>query len=138
MVWVKKQNQSFRYMKMSQKFCIILVMWSQIIAVPDAFAIAVKLMSHTGLWHTKFSWCFMSTTHWIYHYDLEHSFEIHGFRPTWPCMIIKILATWAKFLKPSGYCIEINCTFPFPTKSVFGCFCSVIAHFELIKHKFPN
>ena len=39
---------------------------------------------------------------------LEHSLRIHGFRLTWPCLIIEVLATRAKFLEPSDYCIVIS------------------------------
>ena len=29
---------------------------------------------------------------------LEHNIEIHGFRPSRPCLIVEVLETWAKFL----------------------------------------
>ena len=51
-----------------------------------------------------------------------------GFRPTWPYLIIEVLANQAKFLQPFGYCTVINCTFNFFTTNVLGCFCSIIAH----------
>ena len=41
-------------------------------------------------------------------------------------------------LKPSGYFIEINCAFTFSITNVFCFFCSIMAQFELVKHKFLN
>ena len=49
-----------------------------------------------------------------------------------------VLATHTLFLEPSGYCVVIKCTFNFRTTNVFGCFCSIMAQFELIKHKSLN
>ena len=43
------------YIKVSQKFCYILVTWGTILATPDAFAKVMKLMNHTGLWDAKFT-----------------------------------------------------------------------------------
>ena len=40
------------------------------------------------------------------------------------------------FLQPSGYCTVINCTFIIHTINIFGRFDGVMAHLELIKHKF--
>ena len=57
---------------------------------------------------------------------------------SWPCLIIKVLATWMKFLKLSGYCTLVNCVFTICTTNVFGFFHCVIALFELVKHKFSN
>ena len=59
---------------------------------------------------------------WICLNGLVHCFTIHGFRPTWPCLIIKVLATRAKLLDPSDYWEEINCTFTFYTTNVFWLF----------------
>ena len=61
-----------------------------------------------------------------------------GFRPPWPCQIIEVLVTQAKFLDPSDYCSIINCTFTFCTTNDFSCFHSIMAQFELVKHKFLN
>ena len=36
-------------------------------------------------------------------YGLEYGIGIHDFRPTWRCLIDKVLATPAKFLEPSDY-----------------------------------
>ena len=80
----------------------------------------------------------LRATHQICLYGLEHNFWIHSFRPTWHCLIIKVLATWVKFLQPSGYCSVINCAFTFHTRNVLGYFAVIMAQFELIEHKFPN
>ena len=50
--------------------------------------------------------------------------RIHGFRPTWPYLIIEFLATWAKILESSG--IVINCAFIFLSTNVFDCFHNII------------
>ena len=71
-------------------------------------------------------------------YGLEHSPRIHGFRLTWPWLIVKVLVTQAKFLEPSGYNTVINCAFTFHATNVFGCFHDIMAKFELVKYKFPN
>ena len=48
---------------------------------------------------------------------LKQCLGINSFRPTWPCLIIEILASRAKFLQPYSYC-----SFIFNTANVFGCF----------------
>ena len=77
------------------------------------------------LWNAKHTWCSPCSTLWICFYGLEHSLKIHSFRPTSPCLIIEVLATWVKFLERSAYCIVINCTFTFHTTNVFGSFCNI-------------
>ena len=77
----------------------------------------------------------LSATHRICCYDLNYALGIHSFRPIWPCLIVKLIATWAKFLKPSGCCILLSCTFTLHTTNVFGCFHSIMAQFELVKHQ---
>ena len=52
-------------------------------------------------------------------YGLEHGIGIYSFRPPWPCLIVEVLATWAKFLELFGYSTVINCTFIFCTTNVF-------------------
>ena len=45
---------------------------------------------------------------------------IHGFRSTWPCLLVKVLETWAaKFLQSSDYCTVIDCVFTFRITNVF-------------------
>ena len=48
------------------------------------------------------------------------SMALSAFRPTWPCLIVKVLAAWAKFLEQSGYCTVI---FTFCTTNFFFTFC---------------
>ena len=55
----------------------------------------------------------------------------------WPCWIIKILATRAKFLEPSGYNFLKNYAFTLCTTNVFSWLHNFMAQFELTKHKFP-
>ena len=50
-------------------------------------------------------------TLWVCLYGLEHSFRLHGFIPTWPCLIINILATYARFFEPSSSQIWLCCMF---------------------------
>ena len=58
------------------------------------------------------------------------------FRPTRPCLIVKVLATRAKFLESSGYCTVINYAFTFRTTNIFGSSYGVIAPFKFVEHKF--
>ena len=100
------------------------------LATQDAFAKVMKMLSHTGL--------SSSATHLIYSSSSGHSLGIRGFRPIGPCIIIKILAAWVKFLESPDYCTVINWIFTFHTPNAFGCFFSVMAQFTLVKHKFLN
>ena len=108
------------------------------LAAPDAFADVVKVVNQNELWKAKFTWYSSSATLWSCFYGLEHGLRIYSFRPIWTCLIIEVLATWVKFLEPSGYCTVTNCAFTFPATNVFVCFCSVM-HYEFeLDHKFPN
>ena len=60
------------------------------------------------------------------------------FRPTWFLLIIKILATRSKFLKPSTYSTRIHETFIFCIIHIFSRFCGVTVQIELVKHKLSN
>ena len=72
-------------------------------------------------------------------YSLEYCLRIHNFRLTWPCLIVKVFASQAKFLEPTAsHQNFLNHTFTFLTTKDFGCFNVIMAHFELIKHKFLN
>ena len=104
----------------------------------NIFAKVMKVTSHTGLWDAKLAWYSPSATHQICLYGWEHNLWIHGFRVTWPCLIIEVLATLSKFLELSVYCTTINLCFTFHIKKSFCCFGSIMAQFEFIKHKFPN
>ena len=50
----------------------------------------------------------LDTIRRICKYGLEQGLGISICKPTWPCLIIKVLATRAKFLEPSSYCTVIN------------------------------
>ena len=69
-----------------------------------AFAKVMKVTNHTRLWNAKLTWYFLSATYWICPYDSEND---HSFRPTWPCQIVKVHATQAKFLEPWLYCDQL-------------------------------
>ena len=102
------------------------------------FAKVMRVTNHTGLWDAQLSWYLLSDTYWICLYGLEHSLKIYGFRPTWTCLFVKVLAPWSEYLEPSGYCTVINCTFAFHKTNFFGSFHRIMAQFKFIKLKFPN
>ena len=81
----------------------------------------------------EFAWYSLNSTRWTCLYGFEYDLGIHGFKPTWPCLIIELLAAQVKFLQASCYYPP----FIFRT-NVFGCFRTDVAHFELFKHKMPN
>ena len=58
---------------------------------------------------------------------LKNCIKIHCFRLIWSCLIVELLATWAKFFELSGYCTVINCAFNF---------CRT--QFKFVWHNFPN
>ena len=60
---------------------------------------------------------------------LKHCLGIHVFRPTWLCLIVEVLATWEKFLKPLSYCTVINCNFTFNQHNFF--IASVVSWYSL-------
>ena len=97
------------------------------------FAEAVKVMNNPGLWDAAelISYSLSAT----YLNGLEIGLGIQSFLPIWYYLIFEVLATWAKFLKPSGYCPVINCTISFHTTYIFGCF---MAQFKIVKYKFQN
>ena len=127
---------SFYFFK-SQKFCNILV--------GTIWPLLLMLLPRSWRWQTmldfddtKLAWYSPSATFLICLDGLKPSLGICGCKPTWPCLIAKVFATQLKFLNPSGYCTVINCIFIFCTTNVFSCFSSVMAHLELVKHKFRN
>ena len=67
----------------------------------------------------------LTAIHQIYLYELEYGLKIHGFRPKWPYLIVKVLATLAKFLELSGYSTVIDSAFAFWIKTIFRCFYGV-------------
>ena len=60
------------------------------------FSELMKVTNYTGLWGFEFTWYSPSATHWNYLCGLEHSLEIHDFRPTWPCLILKVFCNLSK------------------------------------------
>ena len=99
-------------------------------AVLGAFVKFVKVIKYTGLKNTRYS---LSASCWIFLYGLGHSCRTYGFRITRPNLIIKFLATHAKFLEPSRYNTVI--IFTFHTANVFGCFHGIIKIYQLPLHK---
>ena len=70
-----------------------------------------------------FCWsCKGDKSHWTVRCRACLLFRILSFKPTWPFLIVKIVATQAKFLKPSSYCTVINYASTFYATNVFSCF----------------
>ena len=98
----------------------------------------MKVMNSTELWDVDLTQDSPSATHQIClngfkFASMVHNLRIHCLRLSWPCLIIKVLATQAKFLEPSDYCTVINYAFTFCLINDFGCFSSIMAQFELIR-----
>ena len=107
-------------------------------SAPDIFSMVVQVTNHTELWDDELTWYSPSITLRISLYNLEHGIGIYGFWSTWHWLITKVLAIRVKHLQQSGCCTGINCPTIFCATNIFGCFCSVMAKFEIGKHKFPN
>ena len=86
----------------------------------DVFAEVIKVTADSGLWNAVLAWYSPSDSHWICPDGFEHGLGIHGFRTTCHSLIVKVLATRAKFLEPSVYCTLINCSFNFSHMKCFG------------------
>ena len=103
---------------MSQKFCNILQMKGTIqllwMVLPRSWRGQIRL--------DKLTWYSLSATHQSCLHDLENCLGIHGFRLIRSCLIVKVLATQAKFLELSDYCTVINCTFNFCIKDILVAF----------------
>ena len=95
-------------------------------------------MNSTGLWNVELAWYSLSATHRICWYSSEHDYGIHSYRPTCPCLIIKVLVTQVKFLKPSFHCTVVNCAFTFSEVNFFGLLALCYFHFEVVEHKCLN
>ena len=86
-----------------QKFCNILVTSGTI------WQILMLLLWLWRLWSMLD--CEMPSspdTLWVCLDGLVHGLGICSFRFTWPCLIDKVLVTWAKLFVLSGYCTVIN------------------------------
>ena len=90
-------------------------------------------MNYNGLCDAKFTWYSLNKLPSMVWSRVS---EIHTFRSTWPCLIIKVVAAQIKFPQPSADCTAISCAFTFYTANVFGCFWGVIDQFKLVKHNF--
>ena len=76
-------------------------------------------MNHTRRWDVKLAWYILRPIQRICLCSLEHVHAIHDFRITWPCLIVRALATIEKFIEWSVKCTVMNCGFTFRTKKVF-------------------
>ena len=56
-------------------------------------------MSHSELWDVECCWYSPNATWWICLHRLKNGLRTHAFMPTYPCLIAKFLATWAKFFE---------------------------------------
>ena len=97
-----------------------------------AFAVVVKLTNLSELWIVKLTWFSPIASHQICLSVLNSCLWIHALSSTWPCLIIKFLATRVKFLQPSAHCTVINCIFIFHTADVFGCFTSIMDQLSVL------
>ena len=118
--------------KVSQKFCNILVMWGTIQHLYKLLQRPWKWRVNSELWDAKLTSYTLNGTCQILLYGLKLDLRINAFRLTRPCMFINVLATWAKFLKPFGYCTVINCTFTFHVTNQFCCFQIVMTLCEFV------
>ena len=65
----------------------------------DTFLKVMKSTNHTEMWDAEQLACYSpSATSQICFYGLENGLGIHAFRSTSNWLIVKVLATWAKFL----------------------------------------
>ena len=92
-----------------------------------AFVELMKVTNHTGLGDAKLAWYSPNSTLKICLYGLEDGLRIHSFKPTWHCLIVKVLTTWAEFLETFGYCIVI---YTFCKTNGFGFFCNIMVEFQ--------
>ena len=61
----------------------------------------------------------------------EQGHGIHTVSPTWPCQILKVLATQEKFLGLFGYSTLINCVFNFQKTNVFAFLHNIMTQLNL-------
>ena len=123
LIFFKKHSSANKLNKviMAEIAIIILVMWGMILLL-------LIYLPQLWRWSTtlNFEMWSLPDTLQVCIYCLVHNLRIHGFRATWLCLIITVLATQAKLLGPSGYYCIINCTITFCTTNFFGCFCGVM------------
>ena len=131
-------NQNKNSLKNYFTFCFRILYVRHYSVALDTFAEVIKVTNHPGLWDAEIAWYSLSDTRLICVYGFKHDLEIYSFRPTWTCLVVKVLATGGKSFEPSSSWMGINCTVKFRTMNIFSCFHCAMAQFELISHKFPN
>ena len=99
-------------------------------AVPDAYAMVVKV---NGSWNVEHAWYSPCSTLGICLYGFENNLGIDGFTHNWLCLVDEVFATQTK-IQLSCNSTVINPTVIFFTKIMFGFFHSV----KLVKHKSLN
>ena len=107
--WLRSLITSI-YTRVSQTFCIILVMWGTIQQLQMHLS---KLWKWRTPMHCEMPSYSPIAIRWIYISSLKHGFEIHDYMRTWVYLIVKVLATRVKCLPLFDYCSMINCTFTF-------------------------
>ena len=106
--------------------CNIWGMWGTVWQHWMLFVVVDKIANHIWLWNTVLTLILSKFVFIVLDIALAFSFW-----PTWHCLIAEVLATWVKFLDPSGYCTVIGCALLFCTTNVYDCF-------QGIKHLLPN
>ena len=97
---------SSAYMRVSQKFCnilvmwvTILVMWATILAALDVFAeFVLKVTNYTGLWDTKVIWYSLCATHLICLNALEYGLRVLVLGVNDFSWLLRLLQTEQNFL----------------------------------------
>ena len=74
------------------------------------------------------------SSHWICFYVFEHCLGIHGFKPTWPCLI-EVLANREKYLEPHSV---ICCAYNSHTTYGFCYFRDNMTNLNFIKTELPQ
>ena len=105
-----------KYWLRGQKCCSILVTWATAWST-GCFCQGGQVAEHKGLRDAELAWYSSSVTCCICLYGLNQNLGIHVFRPSWPYLIVEVLATRAKFIDLSSYC-----AFTLHPKNDFACF----------------
>ena len=96
------------------------------------------LLPRSWRWYTTLDWEMLSLLNAFWRLltgfaSLAWSTALESTILGWPCLIIGVLATRAKFLQLSGYYTVIKHTFTFCTRNIFDSLCGVMARFKLVK-----
>ena len=73
----------------------------------STFANIGKVTNYSERGDDQLAWYSPSVTCQIYIYGLEHSLKINSLKYTCFSLIVEVLSTRTKFLKPPAYCTEI-------------------------------